>query len=407
MAVCPKCGAKIKKTDWRPNCWNCGVNIMYYGMEERLEADAERAAKEFNKFYHMTAGIKTSFIGSPLAYVRWILAILCIGSLCLPLATLSMTLPYHTVEGAWYGLVQTVMFVMDMDFGGILAAVGVMSGGHASLNALAAGGLLPVSAAETDSGIAFDNRYQVWTSDFEETLEGLPEDGTGRLEVEIGSVSLHVLESEEKTARIQGTGVRKAQAYVEDGTLYVRAESGKKQVKWLFGGGRRSTETEGEITLYLPEGFSAENASLNMGAGELVMDALRTDRLYCNVGMGSLEMRKLRAQDAEVSLGMGEVGLYDAEVSDMTADIGMGSMYMEGAVSQDLTASCGMGSLVMELAGSEGDYNYDVAASMGSVRVGERECAGMSAHWASDGKAVGNFDLDVSMGSVEIYFTNP
>lgn len=301
-------------------------------------------------------------------------------------------------------LIASLALIM---LGGILAAVGVMSGGQASLNALAAGGLLPVSAAETDSGIAFDNRYQVWTSDFEETLEGLPEDGTGRLEVEIGSVSLHVLESEEKTARIQGTGVRKAQAYVEDGTLYVRAESGKKQVKWLFGGGRRSTETEGEITLYLPEGFSAENASLNMGAGELVMDALRTDRLYCNVGMGSLEMRKLRAQDAEVSLGMGEVGLYDAEVSDMTADIGMGSMYMEGAVSQDLTASCGMGSLVMELAGSEEDYNYDVAASMGSVRVGERECAGMSAHWASDGKAVGNFDLDVSMGSVEIYFTNP
>ena len=124
MAVCPKCGAKIKKTDWRPNCWNCGVNIMYYGMEERLEADAERAAKEFDKLYHMTAGIKTSFIGSPLAYVRWILAIVCIGSLCLPLATVSITLPYHTVEGAWYGLVQTVMYVMDMDFGGVMAAFG-------------------------------------------------------------------------------------------------------------------------------------------------------------------------------------------------------------------------------------------------------------------------------------------
>ena len=184
-------------------------------------------------------------------------------------------------------LIASLALIM---LGGILAAVGVMSGGQASLNALAAGGLLPVSAAETDSGIAFDNRYQVWTSDFEETLEGLPEDGTGRLEVEIGSVSLHVLESEEKTARIQGTGVRKAQAYVEDGTLYVRAESGKKQVKWLFGGGRRSTETEGEITLYLPEGFSAENASLNMGAGELVMDALRTDRLYCNVDDEPLKM---------------------------------------------------------------------------------------------------------------------
>ena len=45
MGTCPKCGAKLKKTDWRPNCWNCGVNIMYYGMEARLDEDAERAEK--------------------------------------------------------------------------------------------------------------------------------------------------------------------------------------------------------------------------------------------------------------------------------------------------------------------------------------------------------------------------
>ena len=291
--------------------------------------------------------------------------------------------------------------------GGVLAAAGMMSGGQEGLDALAAGGLLQVSAAEDGSGIVFDNSHQIWTSDFEETLEGLPEDGTGRLTVEVGGVSLKIMESEEEMARIRGTGIRKAQAYVEDGTLHVRAESGKKQVKWLFGGGRKSTETEGEVILYLPENFSAEAASLTLGTGELAVDALQTDHLYCNAGMGSLEVRKLRAQEAEVYLGMGEVRLYDAEISDMTADIGMGAMYMEGAVSEDLTASCGMGSLVMELAGNEEDYEYDVSASMGSIRVGERECAGMSAHWASDGKAAGKFDLDVSMGSVEIYFTNP
>lgn len=122
MGTCPKCGAKLKKTDWRPNCWKCGVNIMYHGMESRLEADAGRAEKEFNQFYHMTAGIKTSFIGSPLAYVRWVLALLCIGSLFLPLVKISVTLPYHMVEGASYGLLQTALFVMDMDFGGVIAA---------------------------------------------------------------------------------------------------------------------------------------------------------------------------------------------------------------------------------------------------------------------------------------------
>lgn len=122
MGTCPKCGAKLKKTDWRPNCWKCGVNIMYYGMEDRLEKDALRAEKEFNRFYHMTAGIKTSFAGSKLAYMRWILTLLCIGSLFLPLVKISVTLPYHMVEGAPYGLLQTVMFVKDLDFGGIMAS---------------------------------------------------------------------------------------------------------------------------------------------------------------------------------------------------------------------------------------------------------------------------------------------
>ena len=122
MGTCPKCGAKLKKTDWRPNCWNCGVNIMYYGMEARLDEDAERAEKEFGKLYHMTAGIKTSFIGSKLAYARWILTLLCIGALFLPLVKINVTLPYHMVEGASYGILQTVMFVKDMDFGGVIAA---------------------------------------------------------------------------------------------------------------------------------------------------------------------------------------------------------------------------------------------------------------------------------------------
>lgn len=122
MGTCPKCGAKLKKTDWRPNCWNCGVNIMYYGMEARLDEDAERAEKEFGKLYHMTAGIKTSFIGSKLAYARWILTLLCIGALFLPLVKINVALPYHMVEGASYGILQTVMFVKDMDFGGVIAA---------------------------------------------------------------------------------------------------------------------------------------------------------------------------------------------------------------------------------------------------------------------------------------------
>ena len=35
-ATCPKCGGKLRLIDWRPNCPHCGVNMIYYGLEDRL-----------------------------------------------------------------------------------------------------------------------------------------------------------------------------------------------------------------------------------------------------------------------------------------------------------------------------------------------------------------------------------
>lgn len=292
--------------------------------------------------------------------------------------------------------------------GGMLAVGGMMLGGQKSLDGLLAQGLLEVSAADNgDSGIVFDGRHEILSGDFTQELDALPESGSGKLTLEVGNVVVNVLEAERKTASIEGVNIERAQAYVEDGTLYVRADSEEKRVKWIFGGGRRSTETVGELTLYLPKGFSFETANLSVGAGTLTADELNADHLYCNEGMGSMDIRKLTAQDAEIYLEMGEINLYDTRVSDMTADIGMGSLYVNGAITGNLSGTCGMGSVTMELAGKEEDYNYDVSASMGSVRIGDREISGMSSQWGADHDAAGTFDLDVSMGSMEIYFTNP
>ena len=43
MAVCPKCGYKLKLTDWKPNCPKCGINLNYYGLEEKLQEEADVA----------------------------------------------------------------------------------------------------------------------------------------------------------------------------------------------------------------------------------------------------------------------------------------------------------------------------------------------------------------------------
>ena len=43
---CPKCGAKLSVFYLKPECPKCGCNIMNYNMEERLEADADKAEAE-------------------------------------------------------------------------------------------------------------------------------------------------------------------------------------------------------------------------------------------------------------------------------------------------------------------------------------------------------------------------
>lgn len=110
MAVCPKCGAKISKFDWSANCKKCGVNIMYYDMDKKLEADAERAEKEFAELYKMTAGIKTSFVGSKLAIARLIMTFLTFFSFFLPLAV---------INGKSSGLFQIIMSIINDGLGEI------------------------------------------------------------------------------------------------------------------------------------------------------------------------------------------------------------------------------------------------------------------------------------------------
>ena len=46
---CPKCGAKLSVFYLKPECPKCGCNIMNYNMEERLEADADKAEAEWAK----------------------------------------------------------------------------------------------------------------------------------------------------------------------------------------------------------------------------------------------------------------------------------------------------------------------------------------------------------------------
>lgn len=98
MANCPKCGYKLRLIDIKAECPKCGVNLMYYNHQERLAEDADKAEEEHIRFQPKIDRIKFAFIGTKLSIVRLILLLVPIGMLFLPLAHISVNLPYSPID---------------------------------------------------------------------------------------------------------------------------------------------------------------------------------------------------------------------------------------------------------------------------------------------------------------------
>ena len=85
MAKCPNCGRTLHFTDWKQDCPGCGVNLIYFGSNERLLEESEKAEIEHAKHQPSIDRAKAAFFGSAPAIIRIVLHVLPIGALFLPL----------------------------------------------------------------------------------------------------------------------------------------------------------------------------------------------------------------------------------------------------------------------------------------------------------------------------------
>lgn len=124
IAKCPKCGRKLTLFDWKPNCPDCGVNLVYYGMEERLMEEADQAEAEHARLQKRIDRLKASFVGSKLAIVRIILSVLPIAALMLPLASVSFNGPFIEATTTSINAIEIYNLVSSLDFDALFTMIG-------------------------------------------------------------------------------------------------------------------------------------------------------------------------------------------------------------------------------------------------------------------------------------------
>ena len=115
-SYCPNCNYKLSLIDTKPECPVCGVNLMFFGMEERLKEEADKAEFEHAMTQPHIDRLKAAAVGSAPAIARLVLTILALASSIVPFAHVTTTLPFSTsVKNI--GLINVVTDVyMDLDF---------------------------------------------------------------------------------------------------------------------------------------------------------------------------------------------------------------------------------------------------------------------------------------------------
>ena len=145
MAKCPQCGQKIKPWYVKAECPNCGVNMVNYNWEERLEEDSVRAEEAFRKLHINVAKMKYSFAGTKLRIARIPISVFPLFSFLLPLVNVSLSLPFYD-SGKTLNIISIVMNVLNFNFGAIPAYLSSDLTGDAALMLVLSIVLLVVSA---------------------------------------------------------------------------------------------------------------------------------------------------------------------------------------------------------------------------------------------------------------------
>ena len=120
MANCPNCGYKLKITDIKAECPECGVNIPNFNWEERLEEDSVRAEAAFAKFRVKTGNMKSALFGTKLRLARFIFTFVPLAALITPLANGEWSLPFFAQPTKPISIVNLAMHLFGgFDLGGL------------------------------------------------------------------------------------------------------------------------------------------------------------------------------------------------------------------------------------------------------------------------------------------------
>lgn len=94
MTVCPNCKQRLHLWNISQNCPHCGVNMRFFGFEERFINDAKTAELSMARVHFTIRKLKASLIGGKLQIIRLILSLVPFFAFLIPFGEIGIRFPF-------------------------------------------------------------------------------------------------------------------------------------------------------------------------------------------------------------------------------------------------------------------------------------------------------------------------
>lgn len=205
-----------------------------------------------------------------------------------------------------------------------------------------------------------------------------------RLNIRVGAADVAMIKGKNFSVETRGITEDAMNCYLSnDGTLYI---NNSKRFNLNFWNHDRRTRWIPKILITVPEGVDLEKIQISVGAGNF----RAKDVDFCfttgsiDVGAGNLVLNALKGGRLNMRCGMGNI--------DYT-----------GAITGSSNIDCGMGNISIRLKGNPSDYSYDAKVGLGDFKFNNEKKSGVCQIYNNERKE-NHFSVNCGMGSVSVKF---
>lgn len=157
---------------------------------------------------------------------------------------------------------------------------------------------------------------------------------------------------------------------------------------------------ESNIIVYIPEGKELDEIKLEMGAGTVKIENIKSTKVDFSFGAGAVNIKNLTSENAKIECGAGEVVIEDTDLTDAKLDSGVGKLVYSGYMRGTSKIDCGVGEVVLNLKGGNEIYKIDTEKGIGDIKINGNSVANKTV----TGNGENRISIDGGIGSISVNF---